>query len=243
VNLAARQREAVARLLSGRAEAGEAVHAANIRATLTETLRTSFPVTEALVGRDYFRGLAVAFLTAHPPTRPVLAEYGAALPGFLENHAVARDLPYLADLARLEWARQAAYFAPDSEAVRAESVAALADTERLTLRLARRPGTTMLRSGHPVFAIWAAHQPGGPPLESIDPAGPGESGAVYRDAGAVGHLPLDEAGEALLGEFDGTAALGAILKVLGGRSWAGRSGQAALGAALALLLRKGLLAS
>lgn len=238
MSLAARQRETVARLLAGRAGEGEAVHAANIRATLTQTLATTSPVTEALVGPDYFRGLAVAFLAAHPPTRPVLAQYGAELPAFLDSHAAAEALPYLPDLARLEWARQTAYFAADAAPVGAGEVAGLAEADRFALRLARHPSVTVLRSTRPVFAIWAAHQPGGPPLEAVDPDGPGECGAVYRKGSAVSHLPLDRAAEALLREFDGDTALGDVLDSL-----RGRMAEADLGAALALLLSAEVLTS
>lgn len=238
MSLAAQQRETVARLLSGRAGEGEAVHAANIRSGLTDTLRASFPVTEALVGADYFRSLAIAFSAAHPPERPVLAAYGANLPAYLAGHAVAGELPYLADLARLEWLRQMAYFAADTEPVSAEGLTTLAEEDRVALRLARHSSVGLLESAYPVFAIWAAHQPGGPALEEIDPTGAGECGAVYRAGAVVRHLPLDPAGEALLWAFDGRTALDAVLASLGERF-----DDRALGAALAQALRAGLLAS
>jgi hypothetical protein len=236
MNLADRQRETVARLLGGAAGEGEAVHAANIRATLTDSLRTSFPVTETLVGPDWFRRMAVAFIAAHPPSRPVLAEYGAELPVYLADRAAAEGLPYLADVARLEWLRQTAYFAADADPVTAEDLAVRSEAERLDLRLARRSGTGLLRSQYPIFSIWEAHRPGGPALESIDPAGAGECGAVYRKGDAVRHLPLDPVDEALLGALDGTTALGATLADLV-RDFDG----SALGAALARLLHAGLL--
>ncbi|MDA0703602.1 MAG: DNA-binding domain-containing protein [Proteobacteria bacterium] len=238
MSLAAQQRETVARLLSGRAGEGEAVHAANIRSGLVETFRASFPVAEALVGSDYFRRLAITFSAAHPPERPILAEYGANLPAFLADHAVAKELPYLTDVARLEWLRQLAYFAADAESVAAEGLAALAEADRIALRLARHPSVGLLESAYPVYAIWAAHQPGGPALEEIDPAGAGECGAVYRAGAAVRHLPLDPVGIALLRAFDGGTALDGVLASLGERF-----DDREIGAALAQALRAGLLTS
>jgi len=41
-----------------------------------------------------------------------LAEYGDGFADFLAGFAPAQSLPYLADVARLEWAINAAYHAP-----------------------------------------------------------------------------------------------------------------------------------
>lgn len=238
MSLAEHQRATVARLLSGRPGDGEAVHALNIRSALTDTLRVSFPVTETLVGVDFFRGLAVAFVAGNPPSRPVLAEYGEAFPPYLADHPVARELPYLPDVARLEWLRQAAYFAADDEPVGAEDLAALAESERAALRPKTHASVGLLDSPFPVFSIWAAHQPGGPALESIDAAGPGERGAVYRTGAMVHHLALDLATKALLQACDGGTELSAVLAAL-----EPRFDGAALGRALAEALRAGLLTS
>src|SRR6266542_3456863 len=69
-----------------------------------EALATTFPTVQALVGEDFFRMLARAFVGQSPPNQPVLAEYGAGFPAFIAGHDAARDLPYLADIARLDWA-------------------------------------------------------------------------------------------------------------------------------------------
>ncbi len=74
----------------------------------------AIPSIERLVGEDFFKGAASLFIGAsssHP--RPVLIEYGEAFPAFLESFEPARGLPYLADVARLEWLRHAAYHAAD----------------------------------------------------------------------------------------------------------------------------------
>ena len=96
-----------------RNEARFAIHRNTVFVGLIETLRSTFPVIGRLVGEDFFRAAARAFAADHPPKSPVLAEYGEGFAGFLEEFEPARELPYLADVARLEWLRNLAFHAPD----------------------------------------------------------------------------------------------------------------------------------
>ena len=44
--------------------------------TLTKALRLSFPVTERLVGQEFFEGAAQIFIADHPPRVAWLDQYG-----------------------------------------------------------------------------------------------------------------------------------------------------------------------
>ncbi len=81
---------AFAARLSGEAEAGEkrlAIHRHHIVSSLARVLATTFPTVQALVGPDFFRQATRAFVARELPRQPVLAEYGAAFPGFLATYA------------------------------------------------------------------------------------------------------------------------------------------------------------
>lgn len=133
------------------------VYRNHVRISLREALAATFPVVRRLVGEGYFATVARHFVLAHPPRNPVLAEYGAAFPAFLE---AAPNAPvYLADVARLEWALNAAYPAPDASPLEARHLAGLAPDAYAALRLAPLASTTLLASPHPVQAIWRANQP------------------------------------------------------------------------------------
>jgi hypothetical protein len=80
-----------------------AVHRRHYHASLVRVLTDRFPATAWLVGSQLVTDAARAFVGAHPPTRPCLAEYGAGFPMFLTSHASAVSLPYLGDFATLEW--------------------------------------------------------------------------------------------------------------------------------------------
>jgi hypothetical protein len=141
------------------ASARLAIYRHHVFTSLTAALQATYPVVTRLVDRRFFGWVADRYVRAHPPAGPCLAEYGGDFPAFLAQFPACAHLPWLADVARLEWAMNVALHAPDavaldSDALRALEPGALA---RLTLRL--EPSVTLLDSPWPVDAIWRANQP------------------------------------------------------------------------------------
>ena len=64
----------------------------------------AFPVVCRLVDHPFFAYAAHEFLRDHPPRSRCLAEYGGGFPDFLAAFEPCSSLPYLADVARFEWA-------------------------------------------------------------------------------------------------------------------------------------------
>lgn len=157
-----------------------AVYRNNVMGSLLDGLAASFPVVQALVGEAFFRAMAAVFVRAAPPQSPVLAHYGGGFADFIAGFAPAAGLPYLADMARLEFARVQAYHAADAPALTAaDAAAALGNVGQLgELRLVCHPAWGLVRSAHPVVALWAAHQ--------------GDAGV------ALGDIDLDRAEAALV---------------------------------------------
>lgn len=69
---------------------------------LADALAASFPSVVAVVGSDWMREASVLFAREHPPERAILVDYGEAFPDWLSKFKPAVDMPYLADLARLD---------------------------------------------------------------------------------------------------------------------------------------------
>jgi hypothetical protein len=131
------------------------VYRNNVAAGLAEALAKRFPATEAIVGKEFFAGLARAYAMADPPRSPLLLAYGEAFPGFIESYPPAAELPYLADVARLENARVTAYHAPDVDPIDPTLLAGF-DGERLAdLKLALHPSFAVVRSAYPIVTIWS----------------------------------------------------------------------------------------
>ena len=137
-----------------------AVYRNNVIVSLIDALADSCPVTQALVGEEFFRGMAAVFARANPPQSPVMAHYGRGFAEFIEGFPAAAGLPYLADVARLELLRVQAYHAADAASVSpAELALLLSNPERLPgARFTLQPSLGHLVSNHAVVSLWAAHQ-------------------------------------------------------------------------------------
>ncbi|HKW52962.1 MAG TPA: DNA-binding domain-containing protein, partial [Stellaceae bacterium] len=137
-----------------------AVHRNNLRISLTDVLRDTFPAVCRLVDERFFAYAAHEFLTAAPPRRACLAEYGAGFADFLAVFPPCRTLAYLPDVARLEWLMNVAAHAADATPLVPSALAgvAAADTPRLVFRLA--PSLAFLASPWPVDRIWRLNRPG-----------------------------------------------------------------------------------
>lgn len=143
------------------AETRFAVYRNNVTHSLTRALARRYPVVERLVGPEFFAAMARLFLRDHPPRDPRLFLWGDAFPGFLQAFRPLRDLPYLPDVARLEWMRGVAYHAADAPPLSPDALATAAATpQRFSLGL--HPSVQVLRSRHAIASIWLANQPGDP---------------------------------------------------------------------------------
>ena len=126
--------------------------------TLTAVLEAAFPVVCRLVDRRFFAYAADSYIRREPPAGPCLFEYGATLPDFLAAFPACAGLPYLADVARLEWAMHRAAHAEDAAPLAPAQLAAVPaeDVPRLTFRL--QPSLFLLGSRWPVDRIWKANR-------------------------------------------------------------------------------------
>jgi len=189
-----------------------AVHRNNVVVSLIDALAERYPVTQALVGEDFFRAMARVHVRATPPASPVMLLYGEAFPGFIEAFPPAASVPYLADIARLEAACTRAFHAADEASVAAAAFAALDPGALAALRLRIHGSAQVIRSRFAVHSIWHAHQASAE-LSAIDAFAP-EDALVVRPQYEVRVLRLrpGEAGflQALIaGETLGEAAAAA----------------------------------
>ena len=136
-----------------------AIYRANVAASVAKALAAAYPVIRQVVGEAYFDGLAQAYQRLVPSTSGDLFDYGAAFPGFVAAFAHPQPLPYLGDLARLEWAVHRAYGAADAQAWDPRALAEVAPAQQATIRFEWAAGTAVVDSPHPIVRIWLIHQP------------------------------------------------------------------------------------
>ncbi len=135
-----------------------AVYRNNVHVGLTKALAQRFPVAERLVGTQFFAGMARAYVQDNKPASPLIIAYGDDFPDFIAAFPPACEVPYLADVARLEAAWTCAYHAADAPFLGLARLAALPPEVLPTVRLAAHPSAALVHSPYPVGSIWAAHQ-------------------------------------------------------------------------------------
>ena len=146
-----------------------AVYRNNVAVSLTEALETGFPVLRKLLGDANFKGLAGLFLRRHPPASPLLMRYGAEMPAFLEGLPQLAHLPYLGDVARLEFALRESYHAADAEPVARATLEAMPPEDLVRARLTLAPAVRVLSSPWPILAIWERNSRDGAPKPAMAP--------------------------------------------------------------------------
>jgi hypothetical protein len=173
-----------------------AVYRNNVVMGLGKALKSRFPVVEKIVGEEFFAAMARVFVLKQPPCSPLLATYGDEFAAFIAAFEPARELPYLADVARLEAARTRAYHAADATPVGTDNFAAL-DTDVIGgIRIHMHPSVGIVRSTYPIVAIWAMNS-GEQELETIQ-SWRGEDALVARPYLEVEVRALPPGGAAFL---------------------------------------------
>jgi hypothetical protein len=130
------------------------VYANNAMHALVSALSATFPVVQRILGEPGFTSVAIGYARQHPPPRDaLLIWYGREFPRFLESLEVA-GAPYLADLARLEFAWLEAYHAAEAEPLPAAHFATLIPEQLVAARLSPHPSVRLLRSSWAIDRIW-----------------------------------------------------------------------------------------
>lgn len=176
-----------------------AVYRRNVHGNYRKALAASFPVVRRLVGEPFFGAAVDAFVRQHPSTRGDINGYGEDLPAFLESYVPAGDLPYLADVARLEWAIDQAGIAADASALDLAALGAVPADDHAQLRFILHPSVRLIRSPYPIFRIWQVNQTTWTGSQAVDleqAAGPllvtrGDDGVTLSQLSAAEAALLD----------------------------------------------------
>ncbi|MDP9043525.1 MAG: DNA-binding domain-containing protein [Pseudomonadota bacterium] len=184
-----------------------AIYRSNVAAATAKALGAAYPVIGRVVGDEFFGGLARAYQRRVPSTSGDLFDRGAGFADFLADFAPARTLPYLPDLARLEWAVHRAYGAADAPAWDRQTVAQVAPEQQAAIRFDWAPGSVLIDSGYPMARVWRIHQPEAEEPFEIDWS-VGERALVARCGWRVAVWALGAGDAAFVASSLGGAALG-----------------------------------
>ncbi|HEY1719969.1 MAG TPA: DNA-binding domain-containing protein [Magnetospirillaceae bacterium] len=112
--------------------------------TLVAALRITYPAIERLVGEKFFEGAATRFVRDHVPHAAHLNTYGGDFGDFLAGFAPAASLPYLPDVARLEWAVSSAANAPDALPLDPAALGSLSEADQGRIKFQPHPSVRIV---------------------------------------------------------------------------------------------------
>jgi hypothetical protein len=150
------------------------VYRKQLHAIFARTLALEFPVSERLVGDEFFRRLAGEFQAVHPSRAGDLQHIGAHFAAFLHARFGGGPYDYLADVAELEWALQECTVAAEAPAFDSQALRSVDPANYAELHFDFHPACRLVRSRYPTLAIWRANQAGAASADSID-LGSGET--------------------------------------------------------------------
>ena len=152
-----------------------------------EALRASYPTIDALLGPEMFTDVALDYRRQVPPAGPVLSDYGISFADFLARQPWTSELPYVADVARLDRLWLESFLAGGAE-LRHRPLGAAS-------RVALHPAARFAWLSTPALTIWQAHRDG---FDELDPEWCEEGALFTRPGLTVRAEPIDRATHRLL---------------------------------------------
>jgi hypothetical protein len=143
------------------------VYRNNVTVSLIDALASIFPAVQRITGPDFFRAMARFHIRETPPQSPLLFEYGKDFPGFIERYEHAQDMPWLADVARIERSWLDSYHAADAPALDAQVLTAIPHEKLGDVRFKPHPATRTISSAFPAVTIFAMNR-GADPVGRVD---------------------------------------------------------------------------
>jgi hypothetical protein len=113
---------------------------------LLEVLKEDYPATLAVLGEANFHNLITAYLIRHQPSEPSVRGAGKFLPDFLRMHPLRAEVPFVADLAKLERTITEVFCAADASLLEASAMNALQPEQWGAVKLRRIPASSVLRA-------------------------------------------------------------------------------------------------
>jgi uncharacterized protein (UPF0276 family) len=127
----------------------------NLTSIWGKALAAAYPVIAQLVGEEFFTAMAREYGRAHPSDSGDLNRFGADFEEFLRGFEHVKDLPYLPDMARLEWQLHRIHYAAHHPALAAQDLDPHTVEEQIFLWQA---SARLFTSEWAVVPLWLAHQ-------------------------------------------------------------------------------------
>ena len=162
----------------------------NVFSNYRQALRAVYPVVEKLVGAEFFEHAADHYIRAYPSSSGDLNQYGSAFAQFLAGFAPVQSLPYLHDVAELEWLVEQVFHAADHAPFDLARLQAIPIKDYAGLKFQLHPACRLYASSFPVALIWRVNQADWKGNTNVDLGQGGQTLLVHRQEFAIVLRPL-----------------------------------------------------
>lgn len=140
-------------------EARLTVYQESAQLGLLTTLSKTYPVVERLVGIECFYAMASRFCQQYQPKTSDLNQYGAEFSDYISNITELKELPFLKEVAQLEWLVQEVLLEKEPEKINFKALQQVSEAEQSKLRFQLSCTVRLMEANYPVSDIWKYHQP------------------------------------------------------------------------------------
>lgn len=122
----------------------------NVFGNFDSVLEMIYPTVKDLLGKEQFQELCSQYHQKHHSKSGNLDEYGKYFAKFIKKH----KMPYLSDIAGLEWLYHLAYFSKDIEKFAIEKFQKLKEKDLFKVKFKLHPSAYLFTSKYPIYSIW-----------------------------------------------------------------------------------------
>jgi len=134
------------------------IYRGSVHGILTQALGLTFPVCKSLVGEKFFDKMCGVFIDQYPPTTSFFAEYGNHFAKFLSRFEHLQHIPYISDIACLEWARHEVWHKVRNQPFDFGKLAELDESDQANVSFILSDTLRLIQSNYRIDEIWFAHQ-------------------------------------------------------------------------------------
>lgn len=131
-----------------------AIYQGSVTATLVAALGDIFPRVKTALGTAFFDALARKYIKSHPSRSASLDKYGEEFAAFCTRFTPLKEYPYVADLARVDWAWHRAFHSPDLKPLDVEALKSRLGAEASDDRFLLHPSAFIVASEYPIYQLW-----------------------------------------------------------------------------------------
>lgn len=130
----------------------------NVFGNFETSLELTFVITKKIVGNEFFSFLVEQYNQKYFSTSGNLEDFGEFFPTLIQDLETKHNLPYLADIAAVEWLFNVAYFSASPLEIDLAKLQSLPHEQFMELYFSLHPSCHLFASNYAIYDIWTSYK-------------------------------------------------------------------------------------